>query len=81
MVEYSVLTRLAGGSSPPGGTMKTKIPIKEHVDDPSLSWEERYKRLEAHHLEETEFFVKRILELEKDLEVCESSIGMWEPLV
>ncbi len=32
-----------------------KIPIKKYVDDPSLSWEERYKRLEAHHTEETQW--------------------------
>lgn len=38
-----------------------KIPIKKYEDDPSLSWEERYKRLEAHHLEETSFidFMRR----------------------
>lgn len=28
-------------------------PIKKYVDDPSLTWEERYKRLDAHHVEET----------------------------
>lgn len=33
--------------------------------DETLSWEERYKKLEAHHKEETEFLIKRIEELEK----------------
>ena len=27
--------------------------IKKYVDDHNLSWEERYRRLEAHHVEET----------------------------
>lgn len=42
-----------------------KIPIKKYVDDPSLSWEERYRRLDAHHVEETQFLIKYIAELEK----------------
>lgn len=45
--------------------MKTRIPIKKYVDDPKLSWEERYRRLEAHHKEETEFLIKTIGEFEE----------------
>ena len=37
-----------------------KIPIKKYVDDPSLTWEERYKRLEAHHKEETEYLIEQL---------------------
>jgi hypothetical protein len=48
--------------------MKTRIPIKKYVLDESLSWEERYKKLEAHHKEETEFLIKRIEELEIEVE-------------
>lgn len=44
--------------------MKTRIPIKKHVFDPSKTWEESYRLLEAHHEEETEFLIGRIGELE-----------------
>jgi hypothetical protein len=47
--------------------MKTKIEIQKYTDDPSLSWEERYKRLESHHLEETQFLIKEIEKLEKEV--------------
>ena len=46
--------------------MKTRIPIKKYEDDPSLPWPERYRRLEAHHLEETTFLIARIGELEPE---------------
>ena len=32
--------------------------------DETLSWEERYKQLEAHHKEETEWMIARIEQLE-----------------
>lgn len=47
-----------------------KIPIKRYVDDPSLSWEERYARLSAHHVEETAWLVSRAEALQKELEEC-----------
>jgi len=40
-----------------------KIPIKKYKMDESLSWEERYKQLEAHHKEETEWMMGKINEL------------------
>lgn len=40
-----------------------KIPIKKYVDDPTLSWEERYRRLEAHHKEETEWLIAETVRL------------------
>ncbi|WP_299621465.1 hypothetical protein [uncultured Tenacibaculum sp.] len=41
------------------------IKVKKYVDDQSLSWEERYKRLEKHHLEETNFLIDKIREVVK----------------
>jgi len=58
--------------------MKTRIPIKRFVDDDSLPWEERFRRLEFHHTEETKFLIERIEELEGSLE-C--SCGNERPLV
>jgi hypothetical protein len=42
-----------------------KIPIKAFRDDPSLSWEERFNLLKAHHEEETVFLIDKIKELEQ----------------
>ncbi len=38
----------------------TWIKVKKYKDDPSLSWEERYKRLENHHNQETIFLIEFI---------------------
>ncbi|WP_299674246.1 hypothetical protein [uncultured Tenacibaculum sp.] len=43
------------------------IKVKKYEDDESLSWEERYKRLEKHHLEETYFLIDKIREVIKEL--------------
>lgn len=48
--------------------MKAKIKIKHYQMDESLNWEERYKALETHHLEETKYLIKVIEELEKENE-------------
>lgn len=42
-----------------------KIPIKKYEMDESLSWEERYRQLEAHHKEETEWMIGEIKELQR----------------
>jgi hypothetical protein len=42
-----------------------KVPIKKYVMDETLSWEERYKQLEAHHKEETEWLIEKIEQLEE----------------
>lgn len=60
-----------------------KIPIKKYQMDPKLSWEERYKQLEAHHVEETQWLITYIKQLESILR--ESSAGSsqssrWESL-
>ena len=44
-----------------------KIPIKKYVDDPTLTWEERYKRLDTHHQEETKWMIDEIRRLEDAL--------------
>lgn len=36
------------------------IRVARYRDDETLSWEERYKRLEQHHIEETSFLIERI---------------------
>jgi hypothetical protein len=43
------------------------IKVEKYRDDPSLSWEERYKKLEKHHIEETEFLINKIRELIKNV--------------
>jgi hypothetical protein len=39
------------------------IKVKRYVMDESLSWEERYRQLEAHHVEETTFLFDEIRKL------------------
>jgi len=34
--------------------------VKKYQMDPNASWEERYKQLEAHHIEETEHLYKAL---------------------
>ena len=36
------------------------IRVARYRDDETLSWEERYKRLEQHHVEETTFLIERV---------------------
>lgn len=39
------------------------IKVKRYQDDETKSWEERYKELEKHHLEETNFLITKIREI------------------
>jgi len=39
------------------------IKVRQYKDDQSLSWEERYKRLDEHHIEETTFLINKVREL------------------
>lgn len=39
------------------------IKVKRYVDDESLTWEERYKRLMEHHIEETTFLIDEVNKL------------------
>ena len=42
------------------------VKIKKYKDDESLTWEERYKMLEKHHIEETNFLIGKIRTLIKN---------------
>jgi hypothetical protein len=39
------------------------IKVKQYKDDESLSWEERYNKLNEHHIEETTFLINKVREL------------------
>jgi hypothetical protein len=39
------------------------IKVKRYKMDESLSWEERYKQLEQHHIEETQFLIDEVRNL------------------
>lgn len=43
------------------------IKVKKYSDDETLTWEERYKKLEEHHIEETSFLINKIREIVKDI--------------
>lgn len=45
---------------------KVRVPIKKYVMDESLSWEERYKKLEAHHLEEVTWLIEEVKRLRRE---------------
>jgi hypothetical protein len=42
------------------------IKVKKYSMNEELSWEERYKELEKHHIEETTFLIEKIRELVKN---------------
>ena len=42
------------------------IKVKKFKDDESLSWEERYKKLEQHHIEETKFLIEKTRDIIKN---------------
>lgn len=41
------------------------IKVKKYRMDSSLSWEERYYQLDAHHVEETTFLIEEVRRLAK----------------
>jgi len=58
-----------------------KISIKKYVDNSNLSWEERYKKLEEHHLEETFWMIEEIKHLESAIKKHRDQTGhnmCWE---
>ena len=58
-----------------------KIPIKKYIDNSSLSWEQRYKKLDDHHLEETSWMIKEIKKLEDAIKDHRAQTGhnmCWE---
>lgn len=42
------------------------IKVKKYVMDENLSWEERYRKLDEHHIEETNFLINKIREIVKE---------------
>jgi len=42
------------------------IKVPKYMDDATLSWEERYNRLNEHHIKETTFLIEKIRELIKE---------------
>jgi hypothetical protein len=42
------------------------IKVGRHRDDPTLSWEERFRVLESHHVKETQFLIEEIRRLAKE---------------
>ena len=43
------------------------IKVEKYKDDSGLTWEERYRRLEQHHIEETKFLIDKIRNIVKTL--------------
>ena len=39
------------------------VKVKRYVDDETLSWEDRYGRLDKHHIDETTFLIDKVREL------------------
>jgi hypothetical protein len=43
------------------------IKVKKYMMDENLSWEERYRKLDEHHIEETNFLINKIREIVKEI--------------
>ncbi len=44
------------------------IKVKKHKDDPSKTWEERYRALEEHHIQETTFLIDEVRKLAAEMD-------------
>lgn len=44
-----------------------------HRDDPSLSWEERHRILEEHHVKETTFLIDEVRRLAKEIDALHAA--------
>jgi hypothetical protein len=44
------------------------IKVKKHKFEPDASWEENYRDLEKHHIEETQFLIDEVRKLFAELE-------------
>ena len=42
------------------------IKVTRHRDDPTFSWEERFRVLQEHHIKETQFLIDEIRRLAKE---------------
>jgi hypothetical protein len=43
------------------------IKVYKYKDDENLTWEERYRRLEEHHIDETNFLICKIRDIIKNI--------------
>ena len=43
------------------------IKVPRYVMDETKSWEDRYRQLEAHHIQETTFLIEKVRELAAEL--------------
>ena len=48
------------------------IKVPRYEDDPQLPWEERYQKLEAHHIQETTFLIEEVRRLARQLEAAQT---------
>jgi hypothetical protein len=44
------------------------VKVKRHVDDPTKTWEERFRALEEHHIKETTFLVDEVRKLAAEID-------------
>jgi hypothetical protein len=50
------------------------IRVKRYVMDESLTWEERYRQLEKHHVQETQFLIDEVRKLATMIDFGSGSI-------
>lgn len=50
------------------------IKVRRHVDNPYLPLDERFKRLEQHHIEETTFLIEEVRKLALILDAANISL-------
>jgi hypothetical protein len=48
------------------------IKVKKYAMNESLSWEERYRRLDEHHVQETSFLIAEIRQLAAKIDELQS---------
>lgn len=55
-----------------------KLKVKKYVDDETLSWKERYKNLEEHHLAETKELIEMVKYLEERVRIDDILIRNYQ---
>lgn len=54
------------------------IKVKRYKMDESKTWEERYKDLDAHHIEETTFLINKVRELDQQMQDQKEQQRRWD---
>jgi hypothetical protein len=54
------------------------IKVKRYKMDESKTWEERYKDLDAHHIEETTFLINKVRELAQQMQDQKEQQQRWD---